>query len=160
MNQKISVLKQSYTCYYNLHDCSFKKHIHGQFKGATKFYFTHYSRVVITLFNTGLSKSVFSTFSFGKLVFFVFLRFLCFLSVCVLFVFSHFGKTFLQLLLLKVCETFLFRENKKACSSLWSVSVFFAFLEKRRPKKYFLQEVNLVFHMQILSLMCQSVNLF
>ena len=32
------------------------------FKGATKLYFTHYSCVVITLFNTGLSKSAFSTY--------------------------------------------------------------------------------------------------
>ena len=32
--------------------------------------------VVIILFNTGLYKAVFSAYSFGKLVFFVFLRFL------------------------------------------------------------------------------------
>ena len=31
------------------------------FKGATKFCFTHYSCAVITLFNTGLYKSTFST---------------------------------------------------------------------------------------------------
>ena len=39
------------------------------FKGATKSYFTHYSCLVIILFNTGLCKSVFSTISIGKLVF-------------------------------------------------------------------------------------------
>ena len=39
------------------------------FKGATKFYFTHYLHMVIILFNTGLYKSAFSTFSFGKLAF-------------------------------------------------------------------------------------------
>ena len=40
-----------------------------EIKGAMKLYFTQYSCVVITLFNTGLYESVFSTFSFGKLVF-------------------------------------------------------------------------------------------
>ena len=35
----------------------------------------------------------------------------------------------------------------KACSILWSVWVFFAFLEKRWPEKHCLLEVNLVFHM-------------
>ena len=38
-------------------------------KVATKLYLAHYSCVVIILFNTGLYKSVFSTYSFGKLVF-------------------------------------------------------------------------------------------
>ena len=38
-------------------------------KGATKSYFTHYSCVVIILFNTGFRKSAFSTDFFGKLVF-------------------------------------------------------------------------------------------
>ena len=45
--------------------------------------------------------------------------------------YTYLGRTFLQPLLLKVCETFLFRQSKKACSILWSVWVFFAFLEKR-----------------------------
>ena len=47
-------------------------------KGATKLYFTHYSCVVIVLFNTGLYKSVFSTYSFGRQVFLSF----CAFSVC------------------------------------------------------------------------------
>ena len=47
-------------------------------KGATKLYFLHYSCVVIILFNTGLQKSVFSIYSFGKLVF---------LSFCILCVY-------------------------------------------------------------------------
>ena len=38
-------------------------------KGATKMYFTDYSCVVDILFNTSLYKSVFSVYSFGKLVF-------------------------------------------------------------------------------------------
>ena len=50
-------------------------------KGATKFCFRHYSRVVIILFNIGLCKSAFFTGSFGKLVccsaIFVFLPGLC-----------------------------------------------------------------------------------
>ena len=41
-------------------------------KGATKLYFTHYSCTVIILFNTGLYKSAFSIYSFGKLVFVAF----------------------------------------------------------------------------------------
>ena len=44
-------------------------------KGATKSY-TQYSCVVIVLFNTDLCRSAFSTVSFRKLVFFVFLCFL------------------------------------------------------------------------------------
>ena len=36
-------------------------------------------------------------------------------------------KIILQLLLLKVCESFLFRQGKKAFSTLWSVQVFFGF---------------------------------
>ena len=59
---------------------------------------------------------------------------------------AHLQKTFLQLLLLKVCETFIFRQSKKLCSILWSIWVFFAFLEKRRSNRYCLWEVNLVFH--------------
>ena len=43
--------------------------------GATKLYFIHYLRVVIILFSTGLYKSTFSTYSFGKTRF---------LSFCVL----------------------------------------------------------------------------
>ena len=38
----------------------------GEFKGAMKLYFMYYSRVVIILFSTGLYKSAFSTYSFGK----------------------------------------------------------------------------------------------
>ena len=42
---------------------------HMVFKGATKSYFTHYSCVVIVLFNTALCRSAFSPVSFRKLVF-------------------------------------------------------------------------------------------
>ena len=38
-------------------------------KGAPNLYFMYYSYVVVILFSTGLRKSVFSTYSFGKLVF-------------------------------------------------------------------------------------------
>ena len=62
-----------------------------------------------------------------------------------------FGKYVFAAATLKVCETFLFRQSKKVYSILWSVRVFFAFLEKRRPNRYWLREENLVF---------QSVNLF
>ena len=54
-------------------------------KGATKFYFMHYSCEIIILFKTGLGNSASSTFSFGKLVFclFVFSVF----SACSVFLF-------------------------------------------------------------------------
>ena len=42
-------------------------------------------------------------------------------------------RLFLQLLLLKFCETFLFRQSNKVYNILWPVRVFFPFLEKRRP---------------------------
>ena len=66
--------------------------------------------------------------------------------------YTDLGNTFLQLLLLKVCEAFLFRPSSNVYSILWSVQVFFAFLEKRRPNRYWLWEENLVFCMQIFSL--------
>ena len=59
--------------------------------------------------------------------------------------YTHLGKTFLQLLLLKVCETFLFGQSNKVYSMLWSVRVFFAFLE--RQNRYWLWEESFVFHM-------------
>ena len=55
-------------------------------------------------------------------------------------------KEFFQQLLLKVCKAILLRQNNKVYSILWFVRVFFAFLEKRRPNKYWLWEENLVFH--------------
>ena len=58
-----------------------------------------------------------------------------------------FGKDFLQLLFLNVCEAFLFRQSNKVYIILWSARVFFAFLEKGRPNRYWLWEENLVFHM-------------
>ena len=48
---------------------------------------------------------------------------------------------------------------KKSWSVLWSVRVFFAFIEKRLPNKYYVSEVNLVSYMYVLSLIGQSVNL-
>ena len=41
------------------------------FKGATKLFFTHYSCVVIIFSSTGISKSAFSTYYFGILVFYL-----------------------------------------------------------------------------------------
>ena len=40
-----------------------------EIKGATQCYFTHYSCVVIILFDTGLGRSAFFTICFRKLVF-------------------------------------------------------------------------------------------
>ena len=45
--------------------------------------------------------------------------------------YTHLGKIFLQLLLVKVCETFLLRQSKNASGILWFVWDFFAFLGKR-----------------------------
>ena len=39
------------------------------FKGATKLYVTYHSCVVIIFYNTGLSKSAFSTYYFWKIIF-------------------------------------------------------------------------------------------
>ena len=61
--------------------------------------------------------------------------------------------------LLKVCGPFLFQQSNKTCGILWSVRVFFTFLEVRRLNKYFLWEANLVFYTQIFGLIWQSVNL-
>ena len=46
---------------------------------------------------------------------------------------KHSRKSFSSLLFLKVCESFQFRQSKNTCSALWSVWMFFAFLDKRRP---------------------------
>ena len=54
--------------------------------------FTHYSCVVIILFNTGLYKSVFSTYSFGKLFF----------CLSVLFVFSACSE--FDVIFMNVCD--------------------------------------------------------
>ena len=43
---------------------------------------------------------------------------------------------------------FFFRQ-KKTWGRLWYVWAFFAFLERRRPSKYCLREVNLVFYMYV-----------
>ena len=72
---------------------------------------------------------------------------------------AHWRKGFLQLLLLKVCESFLLRQSKKTCSVLWSVWASFAFLQRRRSNKYCFEEVKLISYIQLLSLMCQSANL-
>ena len=56
-------LLQIFSCSFFLKPC-------WLFKGATKFYFTHYWCVVIVLFNTSFCKSVFYADSFGKLFFY------------------------------------------------------------------------------------------
>ena len=43
---------------------------------------------------------------------------------------------FLQLLLVKVYESFLFKQSKNICEIRWSGRVFLAYIEKRRPNKY------------------------
>ena len=58
--------------------CDDLPYLQGFIKGATKWYFTHYSFVVFILFNPGLCKSAFSTSSFRKLVFSSFCAFCLF----------------------------------------------------------------------------------
>ena len=54
---------------------------------------------------------------------------------------THWRKYFVQLILLKVCESCRFEQSKKTWSVLYSVWVFFAFIEKNLPNKYCLWEV-------------------
>ena len=42
-------------------------------------------------------------------------------------------KTFFAVATLKVCKSFLFRQNKTKCAALWSVRVFFGFSERGKP---------------------------
>ena len=71
-----------------------------ELKGDTKLYFMYYSRVVSILFSTGLHKSVFSSYSFGKTRFssfvFLYLWFLIF-SFALCFEFNVFLKGLLTL---------------------------------------------------------------
>ena len=55
-------------------ECSREAHS-NIFKGTVKSYYKHYSFVVIILFNRGLYKSAFSTYSSGKLIFGLWFRF-------------------------------------------------------------------------------------
>ena len=64
----------------------------------------------------------------------------------------------MELLLLKVCGSFIFRQSDKTCGIPWSVWVFFAFLEVRRLNKYCLWEANLVFYRNIL-VWCDKVKI-
>ena len=92
-------------------------------KGAAKLYFTHYSRVVIILSNTGLSKSAFSTDSFGNLVY-------CFSTVYPLcqvefnVTFRNF-KTFAFIINADLSirySVFLFSLISKKCHKHWSIA--------------------------------------
>ena len=69
-------------------------------KGAKKLYFMYYSRVVSILFSTGLYKSTFSTYSFGKTRFWSFeflYLLLLILSFALCFEFSVFLKDLITL---------------------------------------------------------------
>ena len=63
------------------------------------------------------------------------------------------------LLLLKVCESFRFEQLKKVEVYFGLYEFFFTFIEKKRPNKYCLCEINLIFYMQVFILMDQDVNL-
>ena len=64
-------------CFVNISQIPFFLHTYNVvIKGGWKLYFTHYSCVVFIFFNTVLSKSAFSAYYFGKLVFRLFMCFL------------------------------------------------------------------------------------
>ena len=52
-----------------------------------------------------------------------------------------------------------FQAKQIKSSILWSATLLFAFLEKKKPNKYCLWEVNLNIYMKIFRLMYQSVKL-
>ena len=60
---------------------------------------------------------------------------------------THWKKYFLQLLLLKVCGSFRFRQIKKLEVYFGLYESSFIFVEERRPNKYYLCEVNLISYM-------------
>ena len=62
-------------------------------------------------------------------------------------------KKVFQLLLWRFVSRFDSGKVKKTWSVLWSVRVFFAFTEKRRPNNYYLWKVNLISHMDVFNLM-------
>ena len=65
---------------------------------------------------------------------------------------THRRKAFLKLLLLKICGSFLFKQNENECGIFWSVWVFFAFPEVRRLNNCS-WEANLVFYIYKFDLM-------
>ena len=67
-------------------------------------------------------------------------------------------KKCLQLLLLKVCESFRFGHIKKLEGYFGLYESSFTFIEKRRPHKCCLCKVNLISYTQVFSLMGQDMN--
>ena len=65
----------------------------------------------------------------------------------------------MQLLLLKVWESFRFGQIKKLEVYFGLYEFSFTFIEKKRPNKYCLCKVDLISDMQVFSLMGQYVNL-
>ena len=65
---------------------------------------------------------------------------------------TYWRKRFLELLLLAVCGSLLFRQSEKTCVVLWSAWVFIAFLQVRTLSKYCMWVSNLVFYMYIFGL--------
>ena len=57
---------------------------------------------------------------------------------------THWRKHFLQLLLLKACESFKLGQIKKPEADFGMHESSFTFIEKKRPNKYYLCEVNLI----------------
>ena len=72
---------------------------------------------------------------------------------------TNWSKNFLQLLLLKVCESFKFGQIKKLEVYFGLFESPFTFIEKKRPIKYCLCKANLISYMLVFNLMGQDVNL-
>ena len=72
---------------------------------------------------------------------------------------TNWSKNFLQLLFLKVCESFKFGQIKKLEVYFGLFESPFTFIEKKRPIKYCLCKANLISYMLVFNLMGQDVNL-
>ena len=71
----------------------------------------------------------------------------------------HIGEKDFQQLLLKVCGSFRFGQIKKLEVYFGLYEFSFTFIEKRRPNKYCLCDVNLISYVSVFSLMGQDANL-
>ena len=59
----------------------------------------------------------------------------------------HLRNTFFAAATFKASSEEFFRQSNKVYGMFWSVQVFFAYLEKRTPNRYWLWKENLVFPM-------------
>ena len=101
-----------------------------------KSYYKQYSCVVIVLFNTALWRSEFSTVSFRKLVFFVFLCFLWiktlkFASSCYVILISNFVLTLYKKTHLFINKKAIYKSSTVLCKNILS-DMFWVFQKKKK----------------------------